>query len=421
MSNIREVGFSKLTCVEEAKEIMFTHFSSFIKLKKSKHVEIDTFDTCGEICTEDIFSQVNLPRFNRSAMDGFAVRANETFGATEDSPVQRKLQRIVEIGMVEKHVLEKNKCIRISTGAPMPEGADAVVKIEDTKRRGKVIDFFTAVTPTRNVSVKGENITKGQLLLKNGHKLRPYDISMLYDLGIKRVKVQAPLIAGVLSTGSELVSYKSEESPTFGKVYDSNKPGLRVYLEELGVKSTDLGTVDDDKELLQVTIQSAIDKVDMILVTGGTSVGSMDLVPEIIASLGKLLFHGIAIRPGKPFGLGKVCSKPVFMLPGYPLAAFLNFELFVIPFIKMICSIKILPNEVVEVKTSQKIPSKSGYRDFVRLKKVGIDGTLPVVEKIRITGASILFSFVDADFLLEVPEDLEGYEEGAIVNARVLK
>ena len=413
--------FNKLLTVEEAKQVMFKNFDYYIKNLKLDFKEIKAEGSRGYILSSDIISTIDLPRFNRSAMDGYAVKSSNTIGSSEDSPIQLELTGALDIDVENSGTLNENCAIKVATGSLIPENADSVIKIENTELRGKILDIYEPVTPGKNISYKGENVKKDSIVFPKHHKIRPIDISMLFDLGLKKIKVKKAIRVGVLSTGSELLSYKSDSDLKTGKIYDSNKPGIIAYLENYNAKGIDLGIARDDIESIKSVIESSIDNLDLLIITGGTSVGDKDLVPDAIKELGKIFFHGIAIRPGKPFGLGEVNKKPIFLLPGYPLATFINFELFIIPFVIRANKLSIPPPNEVEVTLGDRIPSKSGYRDFVRLLSSKNEQNLVVAKKIMTTGAGILSSLTSADYILQIPEDLEGYEAGTKVKVTVLK
>lgn len=418
MSVVRGKGFSHTRKAEEALDILFS-ISKFIP----KFEYIKTINALDRIIAENIISNINLPGFKRSAMDGYAVKANNTHGATETNPIQMNVTGMIEIGNTLSSPLKDKTMIKISTGAPLPEGADAVIKLEDCEQiSDKMVEIVNSVAIGKNVAKIDEDIKKGEFIYNNGHLVKPWDIAMLIAIGKTSIKVMCKPMVATLSTGNELVD--SDTKPKIGQVVDSNRPAINSWLIKLGVQIVDSQRCIDDIDIIEGTIKDLAIISDLIITTGGTSVGTLDFLPEIISKIGELSVHGLSIRPGKPLALGNIITEtngivketPIISLPGYPLAAFINFELFVSPLISKWTKIAPPWQKWKKVKLMQKIPSKSGFRDFIRLKK-GKFGA----ELIRITGAGILSSLVKADYMLEIPEHIEGYAAGEEVSVKILK
>lgn len=408
----RGQGFAKLTTVTQARNILN-------KLTISQNQEeIRTASSINRVLATDIIATKDLPGFPRSAMDGYAVLAEDTIGASDHNPVEIPVIGTSEIGDTEAMALRKGSAIRISTGAPLPDHANAVIKLEDTEFHDNKIELFLAVPPGKNVAQPDEDVSSGSLVLSKGRKVTPWDIGMLEALGYNTIQVYQKPTIGTVSTGNELVPSGSE--PIKGQVVDSNRPAINAWLTLLGANVTHTLHVKDELEVIASTLDDLIGEVDLIVTTGGTSVGSKDFIPEIIEGKGDLLVHGVTIRPGKPVAIGILkkgkTQSIIIGLPGYPLAAFLNFYIFVSPFVCRYTGYPPLWDKRRTIRLEQQIASKAGTRDFVRLKHTPEGGRV-----IRVTGAGILSSLTSADYLLEIPEDIEGYAADTEVEVILLR
>lgn len=407
-------GFKQVHRVSEALGILFEKHQ-FIPEPE----DIATEASFNRVIANEIRSSVNLPGFIRSAMDGFAIIASETHGASETTPIPFKIFGTIDIGDQKTPKLSSMTVMRISTGAPLPKGADAVLKLEDCEIvDSNTIEVVLPLTKWKNVAQADEDIKVGDLLFKAGHLMRPYDIGLLEAAAINQIRVMRKPRISTLSTGSELIP--SGHIPKIGQVVDSNRPAINAWLTEFNVELVKSKQHGDNLEELTRVILEMASEVDLIITTGGTSVGTRDYLPQIIQEIGEYWVHGVAIRPGKPITIGHIRNDAkrttIVALPGYPLAAFLNFNLFVVPLLekwtKQVGSWK----QKTIVTLGQKVPSVEGMRDFVRLKRDG-----ETVKILRITGAGILSSLTNADYLLEIPEDNEGYPEGAEVEVIILR
>lgn len=408
--SVKWKGFSSTIKVDTARKMLLDNLPPITETEK-----ISVFNSFQRRLAKEILAEKSLPGFKRSAMDGYAVISRNTFGASETSPIQLSISGKTEIGDTTKHVLQKNCAIRISTGAPLPDNADAVIKIEDCEEiDDHTLELYASVATGKNVANEDEDVKKGEQLFSEGHVILPWDLALLVAMGIEEVMVYRKPIVAILSTGSELISIDKE--PIIGQVVDSNRPALDVWCKYLGAIVPFCETCEDEVELITSKLIEFENKCDLLITTGGTSVGTRDYMAEIIEKNGEIIFNGISIRPGKPVIYGKFKETSIISLPGYPLAAFLNFDFFVVLAIKSWTGISSFWEEKDQVQLNQSIASIAGIRDMVRLKNAG-EG----VDLVRITGAGILTSLTKADYLLEVPEDLEGYNKGEKVLARRLR
>jgi molybdopterin molybdotransferase len=401
-------GFKETIRVDDALRKFFDEF----KGKTLDSEIVDLKDALNRVLAEDIIAKVDIPPFDRAAMDGYAVRAEDTYGASEDNPIRLKLLGKIEAGEKPSIEVHEGEAIEIATGAPIPKGANAVEMIEYTKKiSDKVIEVFKQIAPGENVSKVGEDVKKGELLLKAGIRLKPYDLGIIASLGISKVKVFKKPKVGVLSTGNELVELGAPLEP--GKIINSNRIMISAMVEELGGIPIDLGIAKDSLEDIKNKIIDGLKKSDFIIITGGTSVGEKDLVAEAINSIGKpgMIVHGIAIRPGMPTGLAIVEGKPIASLSGYPVAATIGFMALVRPIIiKMLCAYE-EPLPKIKAILSRRVPSPIGVKSFVRVivEKVG---DKYFANPLRATGSGVLSSLVKANGILIIPENKEGVDTG---------
>jgi molybdenum cofactor synthesis domain-containing protein len=407
---VRMRGFGEYTRLADALKIVLSHVGRL----RSELVGFD--HAAGRVLASDVVSKIDVPPFDRAAVDGYAVRAADTFGATELRPVVLRVIGSVDVGVVTKLRVRNGEAIKIMTGAPMPPGADATLMVEHTRTRGDTIEVLAPLTPGKNVSTRGEDVRAGQVVLRRGRWLRPQDIGMLASTGNLRVQVARKPRVAILATGSEL--RKPGERLKSAQIVDTNSFLLAAAVESCGGISRRLGIVPDKPRILRRKLLKAT-KHDMVLVSGGSSVGEHDIVPDVMGELGKLLLHGIAIRPGGPTAFGIIRGKPVFGLAGFPVAALVAFDMLVRPALRYMQG---LPADRgyprVRAKLARKISSTLGRADVVRVVVRGEAGEL-WAEPIRVTGSGVLSSVTQADGFTLVPEDIEGLEKDRVVEVEL--
>jgi len=410
--SVRMHGFTRYARLADALKIV---------LSKAKRLESEAvpFDRAlGRVLAEDIISEVDVPPFNRSAVDGYAVRAEDTFGASELKPVNLRIIGSVDIGVNSKLHVGKEVAIKIMTGASLPKGSDAVVMVEHTRVKGKNIAVSAPVTPGKNVSEKGEDVKAGAVVLGRGCLLRPQDVGMLASMGKTRVRVSRRPEVAILATGSEL--RKPGERLGRAEVTDINSYSLAAAVERFGGLPHRLGIVPDESEELKRALRKAI-SYDVVLASGGSSVGEHDIMPDVIAELGELMFHGVAIRPGGPTAFGIIKSKPIFALPGFPVSSLIAFDMLVGSALRQMQG---LPADrgypKVWARLARKVSSTLGRADIVRVRiRTEEEGLM--ADPIRVTGSSVLSSMTKADGFVIVPEDVEGFDEGKIVEVELYR
>ncbi len=408
--DIRMKGFAKLTSIDEAVDKFFKK----INVKKLEPEEISTVAALRRVLATDILCPRNVPPFDRSAVDGYAIRAEDVFGASNTNPIVLSVKGISSTGKVPEQSLRRGEAMPIATGAPLPEGANTVVMIEFTEATGfNKVEVYRPISPGENVSTKGEDVKKGQLILKAGTFLRPQDIGILAALGLAKIQVTRKPLVAILSTGNELVELGSEMP--LGKIVDSNRPVLHAMAEMSGAEPLDLGIMPDERKKIYEKMKMGLNSSDLILASGGTSVGEHDILPEVVNSLGSpgVLIHGVAMRPGKPVALCLVDDKPIVLLPGFPVAAMVAYDVFVEPIIlRMLgASARFYERPSVMAIALHRVPSSLGNRSFVRVLVKRKGGRI-VFEPLRISGSGVISSMVKANGLLVIHEYKEGVEEG---------
>ena len=411
---IKEKRFKRLMKVDDALGILLSQIQ-----RKEVIEKVSIVDAVGRVLAEDIVAEEDIPCFNRSAVDGYAVRSRDTFGASSISPVRLKVVGKVDVGEHPSISIGEGEATEIATGAVIPDGADAVVMCEDVKTIDGEIDVLKSVTPLENISLKGEDIRKGDVIAKRGLVLRPWDIGVLASLNIAYVNVIARIRVAVFSTGSELVEVGTK--PPLGKLVNSTKSLVLSAAKELGCEPLDLGLVPDDVSEISKKMEEGVDTADVLITTGGTSVGKRDYVKEALEEIGgAILAHGIAMKPGKPTGLGLLRGKPVIMLSGYPVAALVGFEAFVKPLIYHMLGTREQPKAMIKAKLTRRVASTPGTRSYLRVFVEKREGVF-YAEPLRLTGSGVLSSVVRANGIVIIPEHRDGFDEGEEVDVQLIR
>ncbi len=319
--------------VKTPQEVLALIKNEFTPMAEMETVSLSS--AMGRTLAEDIAASEYVPDFNRSSVDGYAVRASDTFGCTDAIPAILPLRGEVLMGQGAAFILGSGCCAAVPTGGAVPEGADSVVMLEYTEDYGDgTIGVLKSAAPGQNMVFRGDDVYPGKVILQKGRVLSSQDIGALAAIGRVQVPVVKKLTIGVLSTGDELVPPSVKPGP--GQIRDVNSPMLDALLASFGVNVINYGIVIDDEALLRETVEKAIAQCDAVLLSGGSSVGVKDAACRIIESMGSLLLHGIAIKPGKPTILGKTGNKPLVGLPGHPVAAYFITKLFVLPLLSQL-------------------------------------------------------------------------------------
>lgn len=378
-------------------------------------------NTLGRILSKDIVSPENLPGFYRSSMDGYAVMAKDTFGATESLPALLDVAGEVIMGQVPTMVVRTGQAVKISTGGMLPEGADGVVMVEYCDILDEnTIEVTRAISPLENVIQPDDDYKKGDTVLIGGHMLRPQDLGVVAGLGIEDLSVYKRPRVAIISTGDEVIPI--DRSPEAGQVRDINTYTLSAFCQQEGAEPIILGLCGDNFEPLRDMIEEGLRKADTVWISGGSSVGTRDLTLKVFESFPdmELLVHGISISPGKPTIIARIGSRAIFGLPGHAASAMVVAEVFLSPFLSRLSgegSVHRRSNYQVEAQLSRNVESASGREDYirVRLTKKG-EGLMaePIFGK-----SGLISTLVEADGLLRVERNTEGLYDGQIVKVMV--
>jgi molybdenum cofactor synthesis domain-containing protein len=409
--------FRKLMTFDEAKKTIKLQ----LKPEPLGTEEISLLEAHNRVLAENMASALDIPPFNRSTVDGYAVKAEDTFGAEENQPVKLKVCGVVNVGEPPKISVAKGEAAEIVTGAPVPEGADAVVMVEDTDRANGTLSVYGAVTRDENVMKKGIDIKKGVTVLKTGQVLGSREIGVLAALGTAKVKVHMVPSVAVLSTGAE-VTEPGKKLP-LGKIYDINAYSLSTAVLESGGKPVYLGVVPDDKTELRKALEHALACADMVITSGGVSVGPKDLMPQTVDSLGKpgLVVCGIAVKPGKPTTIARIGRKPVFSLPGHPTSALLMFHLLARPVIQLLSGRPAGEVKTVKAVAGARIFSARGRRTFVMVKLKRDKANRLIAEPVETGASGAITTLAKADGFVEIAENLQFIDANEEVTVALLR
>ncbi|MEM4310857.1 MAG: molybdopterin molybdotransferase MoeA [Nitrososphaerales archaeon] len=406
--DVRDKGFKHYIRIDEAIKRIEEHLKGY----SLGYEEVNLLDSLDRVNYENIFSEVDIPSVNRAAMDGYSVKADDTLGATKHNPILLKLSRDGKIS--------KGEAKYTATGSPIPEGADALVMVEEAKKiSDEEIEVYQSVPPWKNIARVGEDVKKGELLIERGKIINPQQIALLAALGYSKIKVVKKPKIGIISTGNELVEVgiKKDED----QVYDVNRYSLSSLCKKIACDVIDFGIAKDDINEIRDKVFRSLKEAQITLISGGTSVGERDLIPDVINSFqnSKFLFHGVALRPGAPAGAALIDNRIVFLLPGYPVSTMVCFDALVKPIIYKLMG-AIPPKESkVKAKMLRRAATIGGLRTYVRVKLLENHGLF--AEPIRTFGAGIISSMSKADGIIIVPEDKEGLEEGEEVEVTLLR
>ncbi len=386
----------EITTVDEA-------LSKLLKIIKKKDEEVvGVEEALHRVLAVDVQSPMDIPHYDRCAMDGFALRSSDTESASISNPV---LLRISDS-------ISEKTCVYVNTGDALPEGADAVIKIEDTEVAGKFLRIFRSLRPWENVGRRGEDVKKGDTILHSGKNLRPQDLAILKSAGMNEVRVTKKPVILVVPTGNELLD-KGFLPP--GMVYESNGTMISSYIKTWGGVAKTSDIVRDNPSEIGKVIDEDVNKYDLIVFTGGTSVGERDYLTKVIEGRGELLFRGVGLRPGKPTLAGIVDDTPIIGLPGFPAACAVSAYVFLREAINKFLG-KTGDEVIVKGVLTEKIVSRIGYRTYARVK---FDFATGEVIPLMTSGSGILSSMVKANGFVIVDEREEGFSKGDEVKVRL--
>lgn len=403
--------FRKLLSFDEAKQTIARQFPAEpLGVEETPLLQSD-----GRVLAEDVIADMDIPPFDRSTVDGYAVRAENTFGAEENKPARLKVSGTVSIGKFPRTTVKNGEAAEIVTGAPIPEGADAVVMMEYTTRKTEMITIFSAAGKGENIMKAGADIKKGEKILDKGQLLRSREIGVLAATGKAKIKVYTIPCVAVLSTGPELTEPGKKLHP--GKIYDINAYTLTAAIMESGGKPNYLGLCPDNMERLHASLIHALESSDMVVTSGAVSVGPKDIMPKTLDTLGKpgVILSGIAIKPGKPVTVASISGKPVFSLPGHPASALLTFQLFVQPLIEYMSGRKPQKSADIKAYASMRMFPAKGRRTFIMVKLKRESPERLIAEPVPTAQSGAITMLAKADGFLEIPEDLQFIDAGELV------
>lgn len=412
------LGREELISVEKALNLLF----QYAPFKKPETKKVSIEKAYNLVISKDIVSPENLPSFNRSTVDGFAVNAKDTFGATESMPAYLNIVAEILMGEEPNFTLKKGEVAKISTGGMLPSGADSVVMFEHTQYIDEnTLEILKPVSPGENVIQIGEDAKSGEVILKAGHRLRPQDIGALVGIGLSEIEVYEKPIISIISTGDEIVPVGIPIKP--GQVRDINTYTLSCLIEESGGKPLKKGILKDNYEIIYQVLKESIEESSMVLISGGSSVGTKDITEKVINDIGKpgVLFHGVALKPGKPTIGGIINNVPVLGLPGHPGAVVICFDVFVKPLVLEIsgtCKENYLKrNKIIKVKISRNISSSPGREEHIAVKLEEINGELYAVPLLAKSG--IISTLTLADGTVVIPLTKTGVLKDEIVDVKL--
>ena len=405
----------KLTSVSEVLEKL----RKMCKIKP-RIVEKEITETIGYISAETVKAPYNFPPYNRSAVDGYAVRAEDTYGASTLNPIVLKVKGFMHTSdKPEKYFVGKGECVEVTTGTPLPRGANAVVMVEYTRRISEdTVEIYAPVAPLQNVSIIGEDVKKGEIVVRKGEVIRPWHVGLLATLNISKIRVYDSLKAAVFGVGDELVPLGSKVGP--GKIVSSTLYLVESFLKEMNVNVIIKGILPDNINVIAENVRKALKEADMVFTTGGTSIGVKDYTVKAVRKLNpELLIHGLAIKPGRPAGIAVVDGKPIFTLSGYPVAALTVLLAVYERFHYALHGSKPPPKPKVKAILTRRIYVEPGIRGYVRVRVFRRNNEF-YAEPLAVTGSGILSTMIKGNGILIVPENVEGYDEGDIIEVELV-
>jgi molybdopterin molybdotransferase len=372
-------------------------------------------DADGRVAAHDVVAAVDVPPFDRAAMDGYAVVAEDTFGAGPQTPKTLRCVDRVFTSQVPLRPVDRGECIEIATGAPMPEGADAVVMVEETEREthaaGDAVRILSPVYPRQNVGRRAADLAVGQTVVARGQALAPSQIGALAATGVTDVDVYARPTVAILSTGNEIAEPGQPLAP--GQIYDINRFTLEAVIRRHGGAAMPLGTVGDTLPELFAALDHALSGgTNVVVFSGGSSVGERDLILDVLQQRGEIFFHGVAVKPGKPTAFGRIGNTPVLGMPGYPTSCLSNAYMLLVPFLRKIARLPPWQPVTLDVPLARRIVSTTGRHQFYTVRVV--DGQ--AVPAFKASGD--ITSMAQADGYIEIPAQTDIVEAGTTVTVK---
>ena len=426
-NKLHKTGFPNLVDIIEARDGFLAHVESINRVE-----QVPVGKSVGRILAMQIMAPSPVPSFDRSAMDGYAIVAEDSSGASVQDPRILGLEGAIAIGEATTLELNSGDAIKVATGSAIPPGANVVIKIEDTELDddGSHVKVYRQLEPGVNIIRAGEDYQEGQMILDAGHQLIPQDIGVLATIGFANVRVLELPTISVFATGNELVDlddFTPGEDGTIDlhsigeyKMIDSNRFAIQALVEHGGGHVVNASHLPDDKDTIRNAINDALSSSDMVITTGGTSVGERDYIPSVIETDHQVLYHGIAMKPGSATLLGTGHGKPILGLSGFPVAAEIGMLYFGIPAIKKLAGAsKLDPRIRIPARMAEAVAVKgSGITRMLRVAvslECLVNGELPLAVPVKMSGGGMQRSMVESDGFVEIPPEMEGYEQGDTV------
>jgi molybdopterin molybdotransferase len=389
----------------EARQIIDAHLTGIDRTER-----IPLAAAHDRVLAQDVRSELDVPPFARAAMDGYAVRAEDTFGASRAEPAALRCVEQVFTGQIATHALQSGECAEIATGAPLPDGADAVVMVEESDADGSDVRIFTPVYPKQNVGRQGADIQRGQTVLRSGDVLTPSKVGVLAALGMIDVEVFAKPRVAILSTGNEIVAPGHALEP--GQIYDINRFTIAALVERHGGTAVPYSTVADTIEDLSRAVDECLDN-DVLVFSGGSSVGERDLILDVLAARGEVFFHGIAVKPGKPMAFGQIGNRLFFGMPGYPTSCLTNTYALVVPALRRIARLPSWSPRTVTLPLGARVVSATGRHQFYTVR-IENEAAMPAFKS-----SGDITSMSRADGYIEIPAHTDIVEQGETVEVKL--
>ena len=382
--------------------------------------KIPVSDAFSRVLARDLVAKQDMPGFRRATMDGYAVVARSTFGASESGPAWLDITGTILMGDIPDFTLKLGQAVKISTGGMLPEGADSVVMVEHTEQIDELsVEIYKSVAPLQHVIDASEDFAKQEIVLSRGTFIRPQEAGLAAGLGFSQIEVYKTPKVGIISTGDEIIPIDAQVVP--GKIRDINSYTLSSFIREAHAIPVFYGIIKDDPDVLKKVVEKALEETDMVLISGGSSVGTRDFTVDVLSALPDtdILVHGMSVSPGKPTILAKAGKKPVWGLPGQVVSAMVVLKIVVIPFLNKLAGLDKKDRAMrIPAKLTRNISSAQGRRDFVRVLLSNKDGGIlakPVLGK-----SGLIRTMIHADGLLEIGDHVEGLEKDTMVDIILL-
>ena len=399
-------GFQKLISPDKA----MNKWLNILKIHKCEETTIPITEALNRVLSSDLIVKEDLPRFDKSAVDGYAILSNDTIGASQFKSKSLNLTTVKKIS--------SKQAIPVWTGNPIPDGADTVVMIENTKKTNSNLEIYIQLPKWANVSKKGEDVKAGEIGLKAGTRLKPHHLALIAALGYTSIKVTRKPKIAILATGNELVA--SGRSLSAGQIFESNRITISGLCKELDCEPIDLGIAKDNVKDLSEKIKLGLKNCDALITTGGTSVGQFDLLPDVINKIGNpgVIAHGMALRPAMPTGLAVVEGKPILILSGNPVAAMIGFEAFMRPLISKMLGSNSDKRYTITGIMNRKVATRLGRQTYLRVRVIQKNMEF-IVEPISARGSGIISSMTKANGFVVVPSNREGIRKDELVTVKL--